>query len=157
LEFDTFYLVNVYAPHSHRKLTRLQLKLSFGFRLVDYLRELRTKKPIILTGDLNVAHKEIDLANPSANRLNAGFLQEERKWFSSLLELGFADGFRIFESGSGHYTWWSTRQGVRARNVGWRLDYILVDNVLVTKVCRCFHWTEQRGSDHCPVTIDIDL
>ncbi|OGA53776.1 MAG: exodeoxyribonuclease III [Betaproteobacteria bacterium RIFCSPLOWO2_12_FULL_62_13] len=158
IEFDSFLLVNTYAPHSHRKLTRLGHKRSFCRHFLDHLRQLRRRdKPIVIVGDLNVAYQEIDLSNASANRKNAGFLPEEREWFGSLLNEGLLDAFRIFHSGCGHYTWWSMRRGVRERNVGWRLDYILVDSVLKPKVRACFHWTSQRGSDHCPVTMDIDL
>jgi exodeoxyribonuclease III len=158
IQFDSFLLINVYAPHSHRKLTRLEHKRSFCEQFLRYVRQLRERRtPIIIVGDLNVAYQDIDLSNPSANRKNAGFLPEEREWFGALLAEGFLDAFRIFHRDGGHYTWWSMRQGVRDRNVGWRLDYILIDVALSSKVSACFHWTEQRGSDHCPVAIDIDV
>lgn len=157
-EFETFILVNTYAPHSHRKLFRLETKLSFCRYLIQYLQYLNMRgKPIIIVGDLNVAYQDIDLANPDANRKNAGFLPEERAWFDSLLKHGFVDAFRIFFSGKGYYTWWSMRQGVRDRNVGWRLDYILVDIRLQSNIQACYHSPFQLGSDHCPVTMDIDL
>jgi exodeoxyribonuclease-3 len=158
IEFDSFLLINAYAPHSHRKLTRLEHKRSFCRQFLHYVNELRQKmRPILIVGDLNVAYQEIDLSNPSENRKNAGFLPEECAWFGELLGAGYLDAFRMFHSDGGHYTWWSMRAGVRERNVGWRLDYILVDATLRSKVRKCFHWTEQRGSDHCPVTLDIDL
>lgn len=157
-EFHSFILVNTYAPHSHRKLTRLNTKLHFCEQFLSYLRELRHRgKPLIIVGDLNVAHEEIDLSNPVANRKNAGFRPEERKWMSSMLKDGLVDAFRMFYKDAGHYTWWSMRQGVRERNVGWRIDYILVDKLLLQKVSTCFHSPDQFGSDHCPVTIDLDI
>jgi exodeoxyribonuclease-3 len=115
------------------------------------------RKPIVVVGDLNVAHQEIDLSNPKGNRKNAGFLPEEREWFYALLGEGLVDAFRIFESAGGHYTWWSMRSGVRERNVRWRLDYVLIDEVLKSRVRSCFHSPDQRGSDHCPVTAVIDI
>ena len=126
-EFLHLLVVNAYAPHSHRLLTRLEHKRSFCRHFLIHLRKLTARgKPIIVVGDLNVAHQEIDLSNPKANRKNAGFLPEERQWFTDLLSEGLVDAFRTFESGGGHYTWWSPKR-VRERNIGWRLDYILVD------------------------------
>lgn len=157
-EFESFILVNTYAPHSHRKLSRLNTKLHFCDRFLSYLQELRLRgKPLVIVGDLNVAHEEIDLSNPDANKKNAGFLPEERKWMTNLLEDGLVDAFRMFFNDTGHYTWWSVRKGVRERNIGWRIDYILVDKLLAQRVRTCFHSPEQLGSDHCPVTIDLDI
>ena len=110
-----------------------------------------------MVGDLNVAHQEIDLTNSKANRKNAGFLPEEREWFTALLNEGFADAFRVFESSGGHYTWWSPIKGVRERNIGWRLDYILVDKRIIGSLKTCFHSAQQIGSDHCPVTAVLEL
>ena len=104
-----------------------------------------------------MAHEEIDLSNPSANKKNAGFLPEEREWMTSLLEEGLVDAFRLCCAYPGHYTWWSVRKGVRERNVGWRLDYILVDHFFADRVKICVHSPDQFGSDHCPVTVDIDF
>jgi exodeoxyribonuclease-3 len=158
LDVGPFIIVNAYAPHSHRELSRLEYKRSFAQKFVTFVKELRTSgKPLVIAGDLNVAFEERDLANPAANRKNAGFLPEERAWFGELLENGFHDAFRLFTSENGHYTWWSMRKGVRDRNVGWRLDYLLVDMALSSKVAQCFHWPRQYGSDHCPVSLDIDL
>lgn len=158
LDIGPFIIVNTYAPHSHRELIRLEHKRSFAQSFITFVKELRRSgKPLIIAGDLNVAFDERDLANPVANRKNAGFLPEERAWFGELLENGFNDAFRLFTSESGHYTWWSTRKGVRDRNIGWRLDYFLVDVALSSRVSRCFHWTKQYGSDHCPLSMDIDL
>jgi len=158
MEFGSYILINIYAPHSHRKLTRLEMKLLFFSRFLSYLREIKRRgKPIIIVGDMNIAHKEIDLANPATNKKNAGFLPEERQCMTSLIEEGYIDAFRKFCSESGHYTWWSVRKGVRERNIGWRLDYILVDIRLADRVLSCTHFPNQRGSDHCPVTVDIDI
>lgn len=157
-EFSSFVVVNAYAPHSHRKLLRLEEKRQFGERFSAYIRELKSRgKPLIVVGDLNVAHQEVDLSNPVANRKNAGFLPEEREWMTGLLGDGLVDAFRLFQAGTGHFTWWSIRRGVRQRNIGWRLDYILVDQSLAERVLTCFHSPQQLGSDHCPVTIDIDV
>lgn len=155
-EFELFTLVNAYAPHSHRELVRLETKLHFCEQFLDYTRRLRRRgKPIIVVGDLNVAHQEIDLSNPVGNKKNAGFLPAERQWMTTLLEEGLVDAFRLFCKNPGHYTWWSVRKGVRERNIGWRLDYVLVDTRLTDRVESCFHSPDQLGSDHCPVTIDI--
>jgi exodeoxyribonuclease-3 len=159
VEFDSFHLINTYAPHSHRKLTRLDFKMTFCRYFSEYVSKKKNEspKPIIIVGDLNVAHTEKDLANWAANRKNAGFLPEERKWLSDLLECGFVDAFRVFCPDAGHYTWWSPIKGVRERNVGWRLDYVLVDQRLKSSLSRCYHSPEQRSSDHCPVTAEFDL
>ena len=156
--FDAFSLVNVYAPHSHRLLTRLADKLSFVTAFEVFVADLRSRgRKLVLAGDFNVAHADIDLANPRANRKNAGFLQEERAWVDRLLESGFVDAFRQFESGGGHYTWWSMRPTVRERNVGWRLDYIFVDEALLSNLIGCYHQPDRTGSDHCPVTVELAL
>lgn len=158
VEFEKFQLVNVYAPHSHRKLTRLDFKMKFCQRFSDYVQiKKKSSKPIIIVGDLNVAHTAKDLTNWAANKKNAGFLPEERQWIDSLLEIGFLDAFRVFCSEPGHYTWWSPIKGVRERNVGWRLDYILVDQRLKQRLRGCYHSPEERGSDHCPVTAEFEL
>ncbi len=157
-ELAEFILLNTYAPHSHRLLTRLDQKRSFCRQFLRYVKELRDRnKPIVIVGDLNVAHKDIDLSNPKANRKNAGFLPEERDWFGAVLDEGFVDAFRIFERSGGHYTWWSPISGVRERNIGWRLDYILVDRKLSASLKACFHSPEQKSSDHCPVTAVLAL
>ena len=152
-EFEKFEIINVYAPHSHRALTRLDFKLYFLDKLSDFIAIRRQRgKPLIIVGDLNVAHAEKDVANYSSNRKNAGFLPQEREWLDNFLRSGFQDAFRVFCDEPGHYTWWSPIKGVRDRNVGWRLDYILIDEKLLRSLKRCFHSPEQRGSDHCPVT-----
>lgn len=155
-EFESFVLINAYAPHSHRKLVRLETKIRFCERFLVYVRDrLGRGKPVVVAGDLNVAHTTEDLSNPAGNKNNAGFLQVERDWMTALLGEGFVDTFRMFHSGPGYYTWWSSRKGVRERNVGWRLDYILADRLLADRIVSCFHSPEQLGSDHCPVTVNI--
>jgi exodeoxyribonuclease III len=157
-EFDKFILINTYAPHSHRELLRVDEKERFCEKFLNLLGELRKRnKPLIVIGDLNVAHKEIDLKNFKSNKNNAGFLEMERDWMSKMLEDGLCDAFRLFHPDTDHYTWWSVRKGVRERNIGRRLDYILVDESIRDKVKGCFHSSDQLGSDHCPVTVDIAL
>jgi exodeoxyribonuclease III len=149
-------VVNVYAPHSHRALIRLGAKLNFLSALSAFLkREVMDGVPLVLVGDLNIAHGENDLANPKSNVKNAGFLPQERDWLDSLIKDGFIDAFRQFELGPGHYTWWSMRQGVRQRNVGWRLDYAWVATSLRHRLVSCRHMPDRTGSDHCPVIVEI--
>jgi exodeoxyribonuclease III len=153
VEFENFEVLNVYAPHSHRRLTRLDVKLRFLDRLGAHIRERgRNGKPFVVAGDLNIAHEDRDVANFAANRKNAGFLPEERQWLDDILHDRLRDAFRVFCSEPGHYTWWSPIKGVRERNVGWRLDYILVDERLADGLEACFHSPDRLGSDHCPVT-----
>lgn len=149
-------VVNVYAPHSHRKLIRLEAKVAFLAALKHFIEELRGDGvPLILVGDFNIAHQDIDLANPKANQRNAGFLTVEREWVTDLLASGFKDAFRHFEPSGGHYTWWSMLKGVRERNVGWRLDYIFVEDRLLPSLLACYHLPERTGSDHCPVVLEF--
>jgi exodeoxyribonuclease-3 len=158
IEFDNFHVINAYAPHSHRELTRFEFKMRFCRYFNEFISsKSQSSKPIIIVGDLNVAHEERDLANWAANKKNAGFLPEERQWFGDLLNCGFLDAFREFCQDTGHYTWWSPIKGVRERNVGWRLDYILVDKRLRQNLRRCYQSPEERSSDHCPVTAEIEL
>jgi len=158
IEFDQFEVLNVYAPHSHRQLTRLDVKLRFLDQLGTHIRSRRLSgKPFIVAGDFNIAHDERDVANFAANRKNAGFLPEERQWLDDILRDGFRDAFRVFCSESGHYTWWSPIKGVRERNIGWRIDYILVDERLANGLEACFQSPEQLGSDHCPVTAVLEV
>ncbi len=158
-EFDDFWLVNVYVPNSQRELTRLAYRQNHwdpGLR--KYLAGLARKKPVVVCGDFNVAHEPIDLANPQANRRNAGFTDEERAGFSSLLEAGFVDTFRHHHPGeAGHYSWWTYRMNARARNIGWRIDYFLVSQGFLPRVKKSFIWPEITGSDHCPVGIEVDV
>jgi exodeoxyribonuclease-3 len=154
-EFPDFFLVNVYVPNSQRELTRLAYRRKWDRDFRRFLRKLATTKPVIFCGDFNVAHTEIDLANPKANVGNHGFTPEERAGFRALVKAGFLDTFREFEPGGGHYTWWSQRPGVRERNVGWRIDYILVSATLRPRLQRAFIRPDVPGSDHCPVGIEI--
>jgi exodeoxyribonuclease-3 len=154
-EFEEFLLANVYVPNSQRELTRLAYRQQWDAALLRYLKKLERRKPVIWCGDLNVAHTELDLANPKANVGNHGFTPEERAGFSAFVRAGFVDTFREFEKGGGHYTWWSQMPGVRARNVGWRIDYFLVSAALRPRLKRAFIRPEVMGSDHCPMGIEI--
>jgi exodeoxyribonuclease-3 len=154
-EFDDFFLVNVYVPNSQRELTRLVYRQEWDRDFLRYLRRLERRKPVIFGGDLNVAHTEIDLANPKANVRNHGFTPEERAGFGALVKAGFVDTFREFEKGGGHYTWWSPMAGARARNVGWRIDYFLLSAALRPRLKHAFIRTDVHGSDHCPVGIEL--
>ena len=155
-EFADFFLVNVYVPNSQRELTRLAYRQEWDRDFLRYLKKLEKKKPVIWCGDLNVAHTEIDLANPKANMKNHGFTPEERAGFDAVVKAGFVDTFREFEKGGGHYTWWSQMSGARARNVGWRLDYFLISAPLRPRLRRAFIQPAVMGSDHCPVGIEIE-
>lgn len=154
-EFDDFFLVNVYTPNSQRELTRLGYRQQWDRDFLRYLKRLERRKPVVFCGDLNVAHTELDLANPKANVHNHGFTPEERAGFCALVHAGFVDTFREFESGGGHYTWWSQMGGARARNVGWRLDYFLISAALCPRLNRAFIRADVTGSDHCPVGIEL--
>jgi len=154
-EFEDFHLVNVYVPNSQRELTRLPYRMEWDRVFLAYLKKLSRTKPVIFCGDLNVAHTEIDLANPKANVRNHGFTVEERAGFSAFVEAGFVDTFREFEKGGGHYTWWSPMAGARARNVGWRIDYFLVAKAMRDRLKRAYIRPDILGSDHCPVGIEL--
>jgi exodeoxyribonuclease-3 len=154
-EFADFFLVNVYVPNSQRELTRLPYRQQWDRDFLRYLKRLERRKPVIFCGDLNVAHTEIDLANPNANVRNHGFTIEERDGFSAFLKAGFLDTFREFERGGGHYTWWSQMTGARARNIGWRIDYFLISARLRPRLRSAFIRKDVLGSDHCPVGIEI--
>ena len=154
-EFHDYFLVNVYVPNSQRELTRLEYRQQWDRDFLRYLKKLERRKPVIFCGDLNVAHTEIDLANPKANVKNHGFTPEERAGFSAVIKAGFIDTFREFEQGGGHYTWWSRMPGVRARNIGWRLDYFVVSAALRPRLKRAFILKDVPGSDHCPVGIEL--
>jgi exodeoxyribonuclease-3 len=154
-EFDDFFLVNVYVPNSQRELTRLAYRQQWDADFKRYLKRLEKRKPVVWCGDLNVAHTEIDLANPKANVRNHGFTPEERAGFSSYMKAGFLDTFREFTKERGHYTWWSQMPGVRQRNIGWRIDYFLISKALRPRLKRAFIRPEVMGSDHCPIGIEI--
>ena len=156
LEYPEFYLVTVYTPNSQNELARLPYRMQWEEDFLAYLKKLEEKKPVIFCGDLNVAHKEIDLKNPKTNRKNAGFTDEEREKFSQLLDAGFVDTFRYFyPEQEGIYSWWSYRFKAREKNAGWRIDYFCVSECLKEKLQNAKIHTEIMGSDHCPVELDI--
>ncbi len=158
LEFEAFYLVNVYTPNSQRDLARLEFRLSWENEIRNYLQELDKTKPVVLCGDLNVAHYEIDLKNPGANRGNSGFTDEEREKMTALLDAGFIDTFRLlYPSKTDAYTWWSYMNKVRERNIGWRIDYFIVSKKLKDVIKEAHIHSHVMGSDHCPVVLELAL
>ena len=157
LEYDNFYLVTCYTPNSQNELKRLPYRMQWEDDFREYLKTLDAKKPVVLCGDLNVAHNEIDLKNPKTNRKNAGFSDEERAKMTELLGSGFTDTFRYFyPDAEGIYSWWSYRFKAREKNAGWRIDYFLVSNRFVERVKDARILTDVFGSDHCPVLIEIE-
>ena len=157
LEMDKFFLVNVYVPNSQDGLRRLDYRMQWEDDFRNYLLQLDAQKPVIVCGDLNVAHEEIDLKNPKTNRRNAGFTDEEREKFSILLAAGFTDTFRKLHPEQITYSWWSYRFKAREKNAGWRIDYFLVSNRLFTEVEEADIHTDIMGSDHCPVSIKLKV
>ena len=157
LEYENFYLLNVYTPNSQRELTRLDYRMEWEDALRNYMMELDKVKPVIYCGDLNVAHEEIDLKNPKTNHFSAGFTDEERGKFTELLASGFSDTFRSLYPDKVEYSWWSYMFQARQKNVGWRIDYFVVSNRILAKVKEAKIHTEIMGSDHCPVSIEIDI
>ena len=157
LEYENFYLLNVYTPNSQRELTRLDYRMTWEDALRNYMMELDKVKPVIYCGDLNVAHEEIDLKNPKTNHFSAGFTDQERGKFSELLASGFSDTFRSLYPEKVEYSWWSYMFQARQKNVGWRIDYFVVSNRILDKVKEAKIHTEIMGSDHCPVSIEIDI
>lgn len=158
LEMPKFYLVTVYTPNSQDGLKRLDYRMTWDDAFRHYVKQLDQKKPVIICGDMNVAHKEIDLKNPKTNRKNAGFTDEERDKFTLLLNDGFTDTFRFFNPmAEGIYSWWSYRFKAREKNAGWRIDYFLTSNRLQPLLQAATIHTDIFGSDHCPVEVDIDL
>ena len=158
LEMEKFFLVNVYVPNSQDGLRRLDYRMRWEDDFRNYLLKLNVTKPVIVCGDLNVAHKEIDLKNPKSNRKNAGFTDEEREKMTTLLDAGFTDSWRHFYPDTeGVYSWWSYRFQARQKNAGWRIDYFLVSNDARDKMVDAKIHTEIMGSDHCPVELDIDF
>lgn len=155
-ELDEYYLVNVYTPNSQRGLHRLSCRIKWDEDFLNYLRLLEQRKPVIFCGDLNVAHTEIDLANPKLNRQNPGFTDEERKGFSAFINNGFIDTFRHFNKRPHHYTWWSYMRNARKNNIGWRIDYFCISNQLLPNLKNAFILADVLGSDHCPIGIIID-
>jgi len=156
LEFDNFYLVNVYTPNSGRGLVRLDLRKEWDGIFLKFLRNLERKKPVVLCGDLNVAHKPIDLANPKENyNKTAGYTQVEIDGFQNYIDNGFVDTFREFNKSPGQYTYWGAWNNLRQRNIGWRIDYFLVSKSFMPKVKNSFILNKITGSDHCPIGLEI--
>ncbi|MBS1914323.1 MAG: exodeoxyribonuclease III [Bacteroidetes bacterium] len=157
-EHPEFFVVNVYVPNSKRDLARLPYRCEeWDVDFLKYVRKLEKKKPVIFCGDLNVAHKEIDLTHPKTNVKNHGFTPEERRGFDNIVGAGFVDTFREFESAGGHYTWWSQMGNCRAKNVGWRIDYVVISGALRPHLKRAFILPEVMGSDHCPVGVELAI
>ena len=156
LEFEEFYLVNVYTPNSQNELARLDYRMQWEDDLLAYLKELDAKKPVVYCGDLNVAHTEIDLKNPKTNRNSAGFSDAERAKMTRLLQSGFVDTFRYFyPDATGAYTWWSYFRKARATNAGWRIDYFIVSERLKEQMKDALIYADVMGSDHCPVGLEL--
>jgi exodeoxyribonuclease-3 len=157
-EYEKFYVVTVYTPNAKDDLSRLALRHEhWDPAFLAYCKQLEKKKPVIFCGDLNVAHTELDLANPKPNRGKKGFTDEERKGFQNMIDAGFVDTFRLFTQGNGHYSWWSHFANARARNVGWRIDYVLVSGELKSKVKAADIHAKVMGSDHCPVSATLSI
>jgi exodeoxyribonuclease-3 len=156
-EFPHFFLVTVYTPNSQHELARLAYRQEWDAAFLAYVRRLEKRKPVVFCGDLNVAHREIDLARPKANVKNPGFTPEERAGFDRMVDAGFVDTFREFEPGSDHYSWWSYRAGARGKNIGWRIDYFLASCALHGALKKAWINPEVMGSDHCPVGLELDV
>lgn len=157
-EFDKFFVVTVYTPNSKGDLSRLELRHKFWDpAFLAYMKQLEKSKPVIFCGDLNVAHTEDDLANPKPNVGKHGFTNEEREGFDKFVAGGFVDTFRLFTSGNGHYSWWTHWANARARNVGWRIDYFLISKSLKTNIKTATIHPDVMGSDHCPISITIEI
>jgi exodeoxyribonuclease III len=157
LEYRDFYLINAYFPHSNRELARLDFKIKFNEAFLQFVKKLEKKKSAIIAADFNVAHEETDLANPKQNDGNAGFTKQEREWFTKFIKSGFLDTFRIFTKENGHYTWWTYRNNARERNIGWRIDYFVTSSSLKSKILTSSMLSNTKGSDHCPISIKLDL
>ncbi|PAT01328.1 exodeoxyribonuclease III [Candidatus Izimaplasma bacterium ZiA1] len=157
LEYENFYLVNTYVPNSKRELLRLDYRMEYEDKVREYYGKLSTKKPVILCGDLNVAHEEIDLKNPKSNRKNPGFTDEEREKMTTLISSGFIDTFRHIYPEKIKYSWWSYMFNARANNAGWRIDYFLVSKKLKNNIINVDILNNIMGSDHCPVSLELEV
>ena len=158
LEFENFYVVTIYTPNSKRELERLDYRQIWEDEIRAYLKRLDSNKPVIMCGDLNVAHKEIDLKNPATNHHNAGFTDEERNKMTALLDEGFIDTYRyLYPDKEGVYSWWSYMRQSRDKNIGWRIDYFIVSDSVKNKIKDANIYTEILGSDHCPIGLEIDI
>lgn len=155
LEFEDFYLVNCYVPNSKRELIRLDSRMRFEELIKKYLLDLKSKKNVIYCGDLNVAHEEIDIKNPKTNHFSAGFTDEERDKMTKLLEAGFIDTYRYFNPETIKYSWWSYMHQARLKDIGWRIDYFIVNKEYINNVTNTMIYTDTLGSDHCPIGIEI--
>ncbi|MCL4349093.1 exodeoxyribonuclease III [Ferroplasma acidiphilum] len=153
LEYDNFYLINSYFPNSQHGLTRLDYKIQFNRGILEYMDKLKARKPVIITGDFNVAHEEIDIARPKGNEKNAGFTIEERDSMTEILSHGYIDTYRYFHKEPGHYSWWSYRFNAREKNIGWRIDYFLVSDNFIGKVQDSLILENISGSDHAPLEL----
>lgn len=156
VEYPGFYLVNVYVPNSQNELARLDYRMTWEDDFLDYIKHLDSMKPVVVCGDMNVAHKEIDLKNPKTNRRNPGFTDEERNAFGRLLDSGFVDTFRYLHPDETKYSWWSYRFSARTKNIGWRIDYFIISQRLVPALKNADILTQITGSDHCPVVLELD-
>jgi exodeoxyribonuclease-3 len=157
LELGLFFLVNVYTPNSREDLSRLPYRARWDKAFLKYIRDLEGKKPVVFCGDINVAHQEIDLARPRENRGAHGFTDTERAGFTAVLECGYVDAFRHLHKEGGMYTWWRVAQRARERNIGWRIDYVVISRVLLPALREAFILKDVQGSDHCPVGIVLDV
>ncbi len=157
MEFEDFYFFNIYFPNGQMSQERLDFKMGYYDSFLEYAQKLRREKPIVLCGDLNTAHTQIDLKNPRSNSDRSGFLPQEREWLDKFIDAGYVDTFRMFNSEPGQYTWWTYRFNARARNAGWRIDYFFVSEELRNRVQNAWIEQEIMGSDHCPVGLDLDL
>lgn len=157
LDYEQFYLLNTYFPNSQRGLARLDFKIDFDEKFLAFCEKLRKEKPIVVCGDFNVAHEDIDIARPDDNRKNAGFTQEERDWMTRFLSEGYLDTFRMFNGDGENYTWWSYRFNARERNIGWRIDYFVVSEELRNNVKNAGIIPEAVGSDHAPVFLELEF
>ena len=156
LEFEKYFLVTVYTPNSKRELLRLDYRQKWDAAFLSFVKDLEQKKPVIFCGDLNVAHKEIDLKNPKTNRRNPGFTDEERSSFDNIIDAGFIDTFREFNSEGGHYTWWSYMFQARKKDIGWRIDYFCISEILKPKLKDAYILKDVLGSDHAPVAMELN-
>lgn len=158
LEFDSFFMVTVYTPNAQRELARLDYRMEWDNQFRNYVNDLDQEKPVIICGDMNVAHKEIDLKNPKTNHKNAGFTDEERGKMTELLDTGFVDTYRyLFPNKENAYTWWSYMRKAREKNVGWRIDYFLISQRMASDIIKADIHSEVMGSDHCPVVLQINV
>jgi exodeoxyribonuclease-3 len=157
LEFEKFYFVNCYFPNANHELSRLDFKEEFNAAFLKYVKKLEKKKPVVTCGDFNVAHQEIDLARPKDNVGNPGFTNEERAWADKFIKSGLVDTFRTLHPEKIQYSWWSYRNYVRERNIGWRIDYFMVSKKLLPHIKKAFILDEVIGSDHCPVGIELEI